>query len=244
VWEHLACRPAGGGWAGHRWARACRLDRVPFRHPRRALAAHSSSTTCQTAPGAGGTGPDDRPLPLPLLSLPCPVLLTSLRVRAPWLPYSLGSQSPREKGVTRNQHCQHFAPSLVQARAVLFPTPQPLALHTYGSHAAGWAGGCWRHALRGTPPLPHCLPEPREGSEPGPGASLGHRDCQAPHRGVATPGLPRRGPGLLRRCTGTHGSSHLVEGCLASVYKAMNSQSFAGLAQEGRCWRLENVTGA
>lgn len=28
---------------------------------------------------------------------------------------------------------------------------------------------------------------------------------------------------------------HLVEQCFISVYKAMNSHSFAGLAQEGHC---------
>lgn len=35
-----------------------------------------------------------------------------------------------------------------------------------------------------------------------------------------------------------------MEGCFISVYKAMNSHSFAGLAQEGHCQRLENFIGA
>lgn len=36
----------------------------------------------------------------------------------------------------------------------------------------------------------------------------------------------------------------LWEGGFISVYKAMNSHSFAGRAQEGHCQRLENITGA
>lgn len=32
--------------------------------------------------------------------------------------------------MTRNQHCLHFEPSLVQGRVVIWPTPQPSALLT------------------------------------------------------------------------------------------------------------------
>lgn len=107
----------------------------------RALAAHSSST-CQTARELAG-------LVLvtafflclaslhPALSSSPENPITFFRVRAPWLPYGLGSRSRWEKGVTRNQHCQHFAPSLVQAR-VIFPPPQPLALLAYRRHPARW----------------------------------------------------------------------------------------------------------
>lgn len=35
-----------------------------------------------------------------------------------------------------------------------------------------------------------------------------------------------------------------MEGCFISVYKAMDSHSFAGLAQEGHCQRLDNFIAA
>lgn len=53
--------------------------------------------------------------------------------------------------MTQNQHCQHFASSLVQGRVIILPTPQPHALLTPTLHRAG---GCPRHTLG------PCLPDP------------------------------------------------------------------------------------
>lgn len=74
------------GQAGHCWARACQLDWVPFLLLHRALTAHSSSTTCQTARGLVGW------VSMTALSLslclPWPVHLT-------WKPHHLSPcQSP------------------------------------------------------------------------------------------------------------------------------------------------------
>lgn len=39
-----------------------------------------------------------------------------------------------------NQHCQHFAPSLVQGRVIILPSPEPRAPHSYHTQASmlGW----------------------------------------------------------------------------------------------------------
>ena len=49
--------------------------------------------------------------------------------------------------------------------------------------------------------------------------------------------FPRRVPALLRRCTRTRRRSHLWKGA-QPVHEATSSQSFAGLAQEGRCQEI------
>lgn len=42
--------------------------------------------------------------------------------------------------MTWNQHCQHFALSLVQGRVVILPSPEPRAPHSYHTQASmlGW----------------------------------------------------------------------------------------------------------
>lgn len=204
--------------AGHPWDRACQL---PLLHPPQTLAANSSSAMCQTAHGARRVGPDATFFPPSLLPAPCPPPEKPifLCVRAPCLFCSRDSGPCTRRGMTSTQHCQHFASSLGQGPA--HPTP---TLH-------------W-DTLRG--PTPACLTPAgtevvwahREGSQPRPGAGLGT------HCGTVT--RPSRSvPAPLLRCAGASGG-RATEG-LRSVHKAMHSHSFAGLAQEGRRWRLGNV---
>lgn len=104
------------GRAGHRWAGPVSWTGcLSFTH------AGPSSTTCQTAQGLAGSVPVT-PLLLspssfhPALSSSPEKPITPLHARAPWLPRSLGSRSLQEKGETRNQHCEHFEPSLAHRR--------------------------------------------------------------------------------------------------------------------------------
>lgn len=121
-----------------------------------ALAAYSSSATCQTADEARWVSPDGLLLPPPLYSLPSSSPpekpITFLCVGAPWLFCSLNLGPCRRRGAIRNQHCQHFAPSLVQGRAVTLPTTLPHALLSFfPTQAARWTGYCCRRS-QGTHP--------------------------------------------------------------------------------------------
>lgn len=131
---------AKGGWLGGQAAAGPEPvgSTGAFPSPAPDTAAHGSNTTCQTAQGLSGSVPMTT-LFLSLASFR-PALpsspekpVTSLRARAPWLRHSPGSRSPREKGVTRNQHCEHFEPSL---------GPGP------GHHLAHPSAPCPPHLLR------------------------------------------------------------------------------------------------
>lgn len=171
-------------------------------------------------------------------------------LRAPWLFCSLDLGHCRRKEMTWNQHCQHFVLSLVQGRVVILPSPEPRAPHSYHTQASmlGWgmllqvSGIHCRLRTPGTEVYRTEVGWAHRAASPGKRQPL-HHDCQAPHWS-SDPVLPPRVPALLLRCAGTCGRSHLVEGCFISVYKAMDSHSFAGLAQEGHCQRLDNFIGA
>lgn len=132
----LVCRQRAGG--GHPW------DSPPaaFPSPPQMLAANSSSAVCQTAMGPGGGQPGCHPLPLPLLT-PCPVLPAwKARLSLCWSPrlfWSLDS-GPCRRGMTPNQHCQHFASSLGQGRAHPSASPPPRSDPTLGHSGTGSLG--------------------------------------------------------------------------------------------------------
>lgn len=167
-----------------------------------ALAANSSSATCQPASEAGGVSPDDHLLPPPLYSLPSSSPpekpITFLCVRAPRLFCSLNLGPCRRRGMIRNQHCQHFAPSLVQGRAVTLPTTLPHALISfYHTQAARWTGYCCRRSQGTHPHLTDpCWDRGRLGAQ----------------RGQQVPALPLR-------CAGTCGRSTLWNDALSQFTK-------------------------
>ena len=122
--------------------------------------------------------------------------------------------------MTRNQHCQHFEPSLVQGRVAISPTPQPPALLTPTTDKQPAGRGTAADA--GMHPR---LTDP-------------HRDRGrlGPHCGTVALVLPRRVSALLLRCAGTRRRSHPRGRMLSlSLQSHESSQSFAGLAQEGCC---------
>lgn len=87
----------------------------------------------------------------------------------------------------RNQHCQHFAPSLVQGRAVTLPTTLPHALLSfYHTQAARWTGYCCRRSQGTHPHLTDpCWDRGRLGAQ----------------RGQQVPALPLRYAGTCGRST-------------------------------------------
>lgn len=150
----------------------------------------------------GGVSPDDHLLPPPLYSLPSSSPsekpITFLCVGAPWLFCSLNLGPCRRRGMIRNQHCQHFAPSLVQGRAVTLPTTLPHALLSfYHTQAARWTGYCCRRSQGTHPHLTDpCWDRGRLGTQRG-----------------------QQVPALLLRCAGTCGRSTLWNDALSQFTK-------------------------
>nr|KAF6416227.1 hypothetical protein HJG59_009503 [Molossus molossus] len=111
--------------------------------------------------------------------------------------------------MTRNQHCQHFASSLVQE--VILPTLQPHALLTPTLHK----GRVLCRLSQGPHP---CLADPCWDSrlDPQRAASPGGPPQHTPWS--SDPVLPRRVPALLQRCAGVCGRRS-VEGCFTPFTK-------------------------
>lgn len=149
----LVCRRVGG-WAGRpppRQSPSAGPGAFPSLARRSLPTARAQRAKPPMRPG--GVSPDDHLLPPRLHSLPSSSPpekpITFLRVRAPWLFCSLNLGPCRRRGMIQNQHCQHFAPSLVQGRLSPCPPPCPLPSSALTTHKQPDGQGAAADALRG-----------------------------------------------------------------------------------------------